>query len=534
MVLRARHANAVTLHTTAKRVSVAANELFPAVRPAVDTAALAQQAVDAARGAGASYADVRVAETQLLRVGLGESALDVAVDLETSFTYGVRALVDGAWAFTHGMRPSADAVAETARNAVATARGYARIAPVKLEIAPAPVVTGEWVMPIELDPFTVPLQDQAALLNAYQEAGNRVRHGIGNARFRWTRETRSFASTDGSMVTQQLWRSVPSLTVVARWGDYDFGSVGVRVPGVSVSSGGYETVARAGLQERIKQTAEAIVPLALLPLTTLDIGRYPVVFDGSAFGALAGRTLGNALELDRVLGYETDASGTSYLAPPEERIGTAVSTPLLSITAYRDMPSASAVKWDDEGVPVHPFPVIHEGRLANYFTSRQTAPALHRTYERRGIPLRSNGCAVATEASDPILTRVPDLAVSAEKSSISLEDLYGHIPRGIFVWRADRIDMDHQLASGSLFASPNVDMFEIERGKLVGRIRGNALQFGTARLWKSLAAIGDTSTIRNSHFDASKGYPWRFAVQTASAPAALFNEINVVSSLASL
>jgi TldD protein len=502
--------------------------LLPAARPPVDLAELAARAMDAARTANVSYADIRVAERHHLSVGLGESALDASV------TFGVRVLVDGAWAFSHGTRPSADAVADAARDAIATARGYAKIAPVRAEIAPAPVVTGEWVMPIEVDPFTVPLQDQAALIRAYTDAGARVRHGIAFGRLQWTRETRAFASTDGSYTTQRVWRSVPFFIVGAKWGSDEFGGVSMSVPELAATSGGYETVARTGIQERIKQLAEWITPLALLPQTTLDVGRYPVVFDGAPMGALLGQTLGGALELDRALGEEADAGGTSYLAPPEAMLGTAIASSLLSVTGQRDMVSVSAVKWDDDGVVARPFSVLENGVAVDYFTSRRTAPALRSFYEQRGIPLRSNGCAIASQGGDAVLTSAPHLTVTPGRQGTTVDDLCRDIARGVFVLHALYVAVDHQFASGSLFTSGNVFMFELERGKPVRRLRGNALQFGTARLWRSLAALGDATTVRNCYYDANKGYPWRQLKQSGSAPAALFKDVNVASSVAQL
>src|SRR5688572_4962621 len=61
---------------------------------------LANAAIDAARSAGARYADVRVAEQHsLVIIAIGGTTLPLRVFLAPEFMYGVRVFVDGTWAF---------------------------------------------------------------------------------------------------------------------------------------------------------------------------------------------------------------------------------------------------------------------------------------------------------------------------------------------------------------------------------------------------------------------------------------------------
>jgi TldD protein len=528
--LCARSARALPLPANVGRSGASAQELLPAPIAADYMTTLASAAVDAAKTAGATYADVRLGEQHLLDVSQGNSG-NPGVGLETLFTFGVRVLVNGAWAFTHGTVPSAEAVTVAAKNAVATARGYARVTPTRVEVAAESVATGTWSVPVEIDPFAVPLRDQTALLDAYASAAARVRHAGTNLYMRWIRETRVFASTEGALTIQHFRRGRPWFSCGASWGEYNFGGAFVRLQGdaIGFGSGGYELVARTGIQERIKAIAETTAHVARLPQTTLDIGRYPVVFGGPAVGTLAALTLGPALELDRALGYEADASGTSYLSPAVNVIGTQVASPLLSITAHRNLPSMNAVQWDDEGVAVRPFPLITDGRVVDYLTSRQTAPALRAVYAKQGLAIRSNGCALAPQAGDPVMVWAPHLDVAPGKTSASVDDLCRGMSKGLLITDALMLDTDHQLASGSLITGNNVMAFEVQKGKIVRRVRGNMLQFGTGQLWRSLVTLGDETTMRNGDNYPRKGQPWREITQTVSAPAALFKDMNISS-----
>jgi predicted Zn-dependent protease len=211
-------------------------------------------------------------------------------------------------------------------------------------------------------------------------------------------------------------------------------------------------------------------------------------------------------------------------------LGTPITSPLLTVTGHRAAPVLPAVKWDDEGVEPQPFPLITNGQLVDYHTSRQTAPALHTWYERQGMLVKSRGCAVARTAGDPVLVRAPHLAVMPGTTSANIDELCKDVSRGLLIREAHYVASDQQLSSGSIFVTGV--MFEIANGKIVRRVEGNGIEFSTAKLWKSLAAIGDVSTMRDfgdNTWGLPKGQPWRGAAQSATAPAGLFKDVNVVA-----
>ena len=113
---------------------------------------LALRALEAARAAGASYADVRLSHTRTRT--FSESIAGVH-DSE-SMVVGVRTLVDGYWGFASSPVWSPAELARLGRAAVHQAKvntvGQAR----SVELAPVPVIAdGHWTMPVELDPFEI-------------------------------------------------------------------------------------------------------------------------------------------------------------------------------------------------------------------------------------------------------------------------------------------------------------------------------------------------------------------------------------------
>src|SRR5689334_18831650 len=75
-------------------------------------------ALDAARSAGAQYADVRVSRNRNQSIFTREQRVQGIADNET-FGFGVRVLVDGAWGFAASADLTRDEVQRVARQAVA-------------------------------------------------------------------------------------------------------------------------------------------------------------------------------------------------------------------------------------------------------------------------------------------------------------------------------------------------------------------------------------------------------------------------------
>jgi TldD protein len=521
--LLAQQRNRASVNLTSAQRLLTPQELLPSPLTTAALHDLSVAALDAARAAGASYADVRVAERQRVSVGILGGVLGNLM-LTPEFMYGVRVVVDGAMGFVHGTVPARDAVANAARQAVATTRGYARRG-MRIDFVPVLPVKDEWRTPIEVDPFAVPIMDQMALMLALGRSAH-VRNAYTAASFAWSRETRVFASTEGAVMTQTRHEAHHDLSVSASILVY---APSVRLPVTGPVVGGYECVTRPGLQEDIKHTAEQAVALASLPRRTLDVGRYPAVFNGASTGGVMIGTLGLALELDRVLGFETGASGSSYLTP--DRLGTSVAATPLTVTADRTSSSVTMTRWDDEGVPVSPTTLIVDGRLQRYCASRDTAAVLITTpgsaSNASNIAL---GCAVAPNADNHVRIRVPHLAVASAANRATLDDLCRDLSRGILVLNAGMPMVDPQLSTGFIETEHgHTYAFEVVRGKIVARLKGNGLQFATANLWKSLSAVGDMGTVQSTVCHAYKGQPEIHSWQTASAPATLFKQIDVIS-----
>jgi predicted Zn-dependent protease len=69
----------------------------------------------------------------------------------------------------------------------------------------------------------------------------------------------------------------------------------------------------------------------------------------------------------------------------------------------------------------------------------------------------------------------------------------------------------------------------VSKGKIVARIDKNDLQYGTRKLWNSVLAIGDATTVRSGESQLNVGTGWGRVASSVTAPAVAFKEIDVIT-----
>lgn len=498
------------------------NDWLPDAPPDDLFRALALVAMDAARQAGADFADIRIGVQRECNGSYARMALG----------YGIRARVNGTWSFEHGTVLTNDAVVMSVKAAVIGARTASSVnarlgRPATAPFAAVPIVTGKWDVPVQIDPFAVPIDDFFRAQETFSEPVKRLGHVQSNGWLQWTNETRVFASTEGSLVTQTFTRGGPRINLHAWLPDTD-DPIGIEVTRPDGESAGFEILLRTNFSDRIVAAAEELIRWREIPLKRFDdVGRFPMVFDGAAFAALVGQTLNFALDGDRVSGNEADASGRSFLQPfsahPSQQ--PPEFSPLLTVSTNRSLPSSTAVQWDDDGVAPTPFTLVDKGTVVDFHTTRDTAPLFESWYRQRNHPYRLHGgCVAPTPASVPMCSG-GDLSVAARGTATSPLDLAHDMSHGFLVMGA-YVQAAPGLTTG-LIDSPLI--VEIRNGKPVNRVYNLRLAFITNVVLKNgLTALGNASTMGTAIASARKGMPWQDMRHPVSAPAASCKDVDIL------
>lgn len=435
---------------------------------------LAERALNVAQVRGATYADVRVVRRERQRVTVKNGQVgELAEDEDQGF--GVRVIVDGAWGFASSSRLTLAEVERVAALAVSIARASALVKGRGVDLGLPEAHVGSYRTPLLRDPFAVSLEDKLALLLAADEAMRRVKGiRVSRADLDFIRETKSFASTEGSRVEQVIVESGAGLEAVA----VGMGEVQKRsYPnsfGRHQGTAGFEFVEALDLAGHAQQVAEEAV--ALLTAPVCPSGEMTLVIGGSQLALQVHESCGHPVELDRVFGSEASYAGTSFLTP--EKLGTfRYGSPAVNLTADATIPGGlGTFGYDDEGIPAQRTPLVERGIFTGYLTSRETASRLGQ---------RSNGTMRADGWNRTPIIRMTNINLEPGEAG-SLEDLLADTGEGLFVdvnksWSIDDKRLNFQF--GTELA------YEIKNGRL-GRLYKNATYTGiTPQFWGSCDAV---------------------------------------------
>jgi TldD protein len=491
---------------------------------------LTARAIDAARGAGASYADVRLTHDRVRTFGINSH-----IDDFESMLVGVRALVNGYWGFASGPVWTPDEMARLAREAVHQAKTNALGKPRAVDLAPAPVVAdGHWEMPVAIDPFeTSPFE-----INDFLESLSIYLARTPNARLLTNTagavvQERAFASTAGSYCTQRCHRMEGAFQFERQLEHGQRGGIGLDC--LTPAGMGWELYAvnriprvrDHTMYEEIDRALEELKEDLLMPVKPVEVGRYPVVFDPLTVANIVDETLGRATELDRALGYEEKASGTSYLNDPSTMLGSyQAGASTLNVTAERAEPGAvGTVKWDDEGVVPDAFTLVKNGVLTDFQTTRESARWLEAAYTKHGLAVHSHGCAGAPSAVYAQLQHTPNLSLAPGRDGKDFGTLVSGMERGIAV-KSGQVDLDFQHSSGLGTGR----LYEVKQGKRVARLVGGFL-FRATDLWKSIQALGGEEGLRRYGIKTAKGEPAQEYHHSVTAPAAMVKDLTIIDPL---
>jgi TldD protein len=467
--------------------------------PGADPAAmeLAHAALDSARSAGASYADVRVGRYRRQEVATRERQITGVRDGE-SYGLGVRTLVDGCWGFAATSRMTRASAQQTALAAVEMSKAARAVRRRRVELAPVAPVTGTWMTPARKDPIEVPVEEKIALLLAANEAALKMK-GVtfASSSVAALREIKTLVTSEGTAVTQTFVRVGPTFSATAvRDGDFQSFAEELAPRGE-----GWEYVESLDMPANAERWAAMAVEK--LAARSVEPGTYDLILAPSNLWLTIHESIGHPTELDRAIGEEANYAGTSFVAPPEKVIGQLqYGPPLMNIQADRTQEgSLSRVAWDDEGVPADRWLIVDKGIFKDYQTTREQVARIQKL---TGVS-RSHGCSFAESWNAVQFQRMPNISLLPGDKDLSLDDIVSATSRGILVRNSGSYSIDHQRYN---FQFSGQAFFEVRNGRIAGALRDVAYQSSTPQFWNSMDLIGGRSSYwMGGAFNDGKGEP---------------------------
>jgi len=502
--------------------------------PSGDKKRLADAALNAARSAGAQYADVRVGRYLNESLSARERTIQSITSTE-SFGAGVRVIADDTWGFAATNDLTEDALAAVARQAVASAKANAPFQREPVRLAPQRGY-GEvaWRTPIESNAFEVPVGEKVDLMLAVNDAALSAGASFITSSLAFVNEQKYFASTDGSYIDQDVHRLNPGFMVTVvdpESGQFETRSslcdpmgMGyeylsarpagkIEGPATTVYGRYYDMVedARtAAVQARAKHGAASVTP-----------GAYDLVLDPSHVWLTIHESVGHPLELDRVLGYEANYAGTSFATLDKWRSKSfRYGSPIVNFVADKTQPdSLAAVGWDDEGVKTKEWDLVRNGILVNYQATRDQVHVLGET--------EGQGCSFADHWSTIQFQRMPNVSLEPGKDPLTVREMIAGVENGIYIIGRGSYSIDQQRynfpVGGQLF-------YPIRNGHIAGMLKDVAYQANTQAFWNACSQICDRRDYRlGGSFYDGKGQPGQVSAVSHGTSTARFDRVNVLN-----
>jgi TldD protein len=494
---------------------------------------LANTALNAATAKGASYADVRIGRYLNQFVATRENKVQRITNTE-SFGAGVRVLVNGCWGFASSDNITKENISKIAERAVAVAKANSKIQGEHVQLAPQKGYGDvSWKTPIIKNAFEIPLKEKIDLLLSANAAALNNGASFVDSTINAVNEQKYFASTDGSYIDQDIHRIFPLFHVTKI--DRASGKFDTRNSLSAPKGMGYEYLSPdpnekiTGVVSRYKKRYDILEDIKAAALNagekskakSVTPGKYDLVLDPSHLWLTIHESVGHPTELDRVLGYEANFAGTSFLTLDKwESKNFQFGNNKVNIVADKTQAgSLGAAGYDDEGVKCKQWELIKDGILVNYQATRDQA---HIVGEKE-----SNGCSFAQSWADVQFQRMPNVSLQPSSDKRSADDIIKNTENGIYIIGDGSYSIDQQRYNfqfgGQLF-------YEIKNGQITGMLRDVAYQANTKQFWNSMTDLADKDDYcLGGAFNDGKGEPSQISAVSHGCSTARFNEVTVIN-----
>jgi TldD protein len=429
---------------------------------------IAELAVQAALDAGARYADVRVMQRgqEMLSARNGEIE---AVMSSADSGIGVRALVGSGWGFYATADLDDRAVRAAGARAAEIAAASALVGREESPLLPAAGATGSWSSACAIDPLTVPTSQKGDLL--VRATATMAEHGADLAEATchvW--DTRKwFVSSEGHRIDQHIRECGAGISAMA------IGDGETQVRSYPAARGQYKSLGWEFVEELDIEARAARVgseARALLSAPACPSGETTLILGSEQLALQIHESVGHAIELDRILGWEAAYAGTSWL--DLSQLGSLrYGSELMNITIDPTIPGAlGSFGYDDEGTPAAVRDAVRNGVWVGVLAGRDSAPVAGLDYAGS---VRADGWAR--------LPMVRMTNVGLEPGPHSLDEIIAATDDGIYMetnrsWSIDDRRLNFQFGTEV--------GYEVKHGQL-GRLLRNPTYTGIGpHFWASM------------------------------------------------
>jgi TldD protein len=407
--------------------------------------------------------------------------------------FGVRVIHSGVWGFASSPIVTDDELRRITRLAVEVAKASAIAKRADLQLAPVQAYVDHFVTPMTKPPTSVSREDKQAWAQAIVDRAKGV-SGVtavnvtANHNYEW----RYFASSEGSYLEQELYTTTPTLAITASVGDVTRTR---NYPGVP-AMGGWEVAEATDFLDAAERVAhEAVEMCTAKPLGAS--GLRDLILSPSHAMLTIHEIVAHATEVDRIVGYEANYAGTSFVKLSD--IGKLkYGSKLMNITADKTDNGLGSVGYDDDGVKATKFPIVRDGILVGLQTNRETAHLIGEDYSR--------GCTFGNSWRDYPFLRMPNVHLEpGPDNSPTRDELIADVKDGVLIDGRGSYSIDQQRYNGQFGGHI---FWEIKNGKITRQVTDVTYNAITTDFWGNLDGMtGPNEYMKFGTGGDAKGQP---------------------------
>ena len=426
---------------------------------------------------------------------------------------GIRVRVESAWGFASIDSWDKEDALETLHRAIKVAKASARIKrKTNKNLVEEPAHQDTYIVAVKDDPFKKDLEEKVEFLKEtnlrIKEAHETIRMYLTNYQAR--KVDTWFFSSEGAKIHQVLPYTGAQHTAIA-----------VAPPEIqrrsleNFQSKGWEAIEELDLFSLAEKVGKEAAILATEAKKSPS-GVIPLILEPYQLGLTIHESLGHPTELDRVLGYEADFAGTSFMTP--EKLGT-LRYGNEKVTMTND-PTMSGVlahyKYDDEGTLAKKFQPVKEGIFLEYQSDREHAGILGREF--------STGNSKAQSYRFVPIIRMANLYMEPDPSGYNgVEELIEDTKYGVYGlnWKSHSISdkrVNFQFATQMGYL--------IEKGEIKHPIKNLTYQGITTEFWNSVSGMTRQMQIWGLPY-CGKGAPMQVGYVSHGGPWTRFDNVRV-------
>lgn len=474
--------------------------------------------IDQLKSKGATYADVRwyPHEDQNVLVMHNGNLKTLAATSETGA--GVRVLYKGAWGF------SASSDLADLDTLFAKAYDNARIAaervsfPVRL--AEKDAIQDSFTSPNKINPFNIQLEEKVDFLKRLDQA--LAQPGVMQriAVLRFSNRQQIYIDSEGSEIEKNIVDVYSQINVMGVDKDGGMQSRSF-APGRTGMTRGWESIEAADFFGNAERVVSELNQLLVAP--DCPKGKMSVILMPDIMFLQVHETIGHALELDRILGYELSFAGGSFVRLEDFGKLQYGSQKLTARANALEPNTPGSFGYDDDGVPAQDNLLIDKGLLVGAITGRQMVEEANAT-AKRIIFEGSSGANRASSFYRVPIERMTNINVDPGEDG-TLDDIVANTERGII------LDGDKSWSIGSnreQFHFANHIGWLVEDGKKTHVVKNPTYRGETVPFYNSLSAVGDESTWHVHYVEnCGKGQPSQIMELGHGIPVCKFDDVIV-------